>query len=306
MVGVSPLIRPAALADLLTLAPASGAPVLLDVRWRLTGPPAHPDYLVGHLPGAVFVDLGEVLADPPGPAGRHPLPDTARLVESLAAAGVGIDSTVVAYDDADGSVAARAWWLLRWLGLPPERVMVLDGGWAAWVAEGHPVSGEVPEPRRGDLASCLPPADEIGGVGGMPVLDADAAADLARDGTLLDARAPARYRGETEPVDPRAGHIPGALNAPFSEHLGPDGHWRPPAELAERFRRLGVGPDEDVGAYCGSGVTACSVVLAAEYAGVRAPHRPVALYTGSWSHWSADPGRPVAVGASPGSGEGGG
>jgi len=292
---VSPLIRPAALADLLTAAKPAASLVLLDVRWRLAGPPAHPDYLLGHLPGAVFVDLATVLADPPGPAGRHPLPDTTRLVESLASAGVGIDSTVVAYDDADGSVAARAWWLLRWLGFPPERVMVLDGGWAAWVAEGRPVSSVVPEPEPEDLASRL----SARAPAGMPVLGPDEAAELARTGRLLDARAPARYRGDTEPVDPRAGHIPGAVNAPFAEHLGPDGRWRQPAELAERFRRLGVDAEAPVGAYCGSGVTACSVVLAAEYSGLRDPQRPVALYAGSWSRWSADPARPVALGASP-------
>jgi thiosulfate/3-mercaptopyruvate sulfurtransferase len=295
MVGVSPLIRPDALADLLAAAPATAQPVLLDVRWRLGGPPAHPDYLVGHLPGAVFIDLGVVLADPPGPAGRHPLPDSTRLVDSLASAGVCIDSTVVVYDDADGSVAARAWWLLRWLGFPPGQVMVLDGGWAAWVAEGHPVSATTPEPAPGDLSTLL----AAGAPAGMSLLDADGAADLARGGTLLDARAPARYRGDTEPVDPRAGHVPGAVNAPFSEHLGPDGHWRPPAELAERFEHLGVSADGPVGAYCGSGVTACSVVLAAEYSGLRDPGRPIALYAGSWSNWSADPSRPVAVGASP-------
>jgi thiosulfate/3-mercaptopyruvate sulfurtransferase len=305
MVGVSPLIRPTALADLLADLPATdpeaSRPVLLDVRWRLTGPPAYPDYLVGHLPDAVFVDLGTVLADPPGPAGRHPLPDTTRLVESLASAGVCDDSTVVVYDDADGSVAARAWWLLRLLGLAPAQVMVLDGGWAAWTAEGHPVSTTTPDPRRGNLS-----AGRAAEPSGMPVLDADQAADLARTGTLLDARAPARYRGDTEPVDPRAGHIPGALNAPFSEHLGPDGRWRDPAELAERFRGLGVDAEGAVGAYCGSGVTACSVVLAAEYAGLRDPRSPVALYAGSWSHWSADPARPVAVGASPDGAGGGG
>lgn len=292
---MSPLIRPTALAELLPAVPASARPVLLDVRWQLGGPPAYPDYLVGHVPGAVFVDLGAVLADPPGPAGRHPLPDTTRLVESFASTGVGADSTVVVYDDADGSVAARAWWLLRWLGFPPGQVMVLDGGWAAWTAEGHPVSTATPEPARGDLTATLTPAGEPG----MPVLDADGAAELARTGTLLDARAGVRYRGETEPVDPRAGHVPGALNAPFTDHLGPDGRWRSPAELAERFRSLGVDAEGPVGAYCGSGVTACSVVLAAEYAGLRDPSRPIALYAGSWSHWSADPARPVALGASP-------
>lgn len=297
---MSPLIRPAALADLLATATADEQPVLLDVRWRLGGPPAHPDYLVGHLPGAVFVDLGVVLAAPPGAAGRHPLPDTTRLADYFASTGVGVDSAVVVYDDADGSVASRAWWLLRWLGIPPDQVRLLDGGWTAWTAEGHPVSTATPAPERGDLSGLL----TAGPPSGMPVLCADEAAALARMGTLLDARAPARYRGDTEPVDPRAGHIPGALNAPFREHLGPDGHWRPPAELAERFRVLGVGADEPVGVYCGSGVTACSVVLAAEYSGLRDPGDPLALYTGSWSHWSADPARPVAVGGSPGGGEG--
>jgi len=295
MVGVSPLIRPTALAELLAVAATATRPVVLDVRWRLGGPPAHPDYLAGHLPGAVFVDLGAVLAGPPGPAGRHPLPDTTRLVESLASTGVGADSTVVVYDDADGSVAARAWWLLRWLGLAPRQVMVLDGGWAAWTAEGLPVSTVPSDPGRGDLSV---PVDG-GRPAGMPVLDADQAAELARTGTLLDARAPARYRGDTEPVDPRAGHIPGALNAPFALHLGPDGFWRPQTELAERLRDLGVDSDGPAGAYCGSGVTACSVVLAAEYSGLRDPRRPLGLYVGSWSHWSADPARPVAVGPSP-------
>jgi thiosulfate/3-mercaptopyruvate sulfurtransferase len=127
----------------------------------------------------------------------------------------------------------------------------------------------------------------------MPVLDADEIAELARTGTLLDARAPERYRGEVEPIDPRAGHIPGAVNAPFAGHTGPDGRWRPPAELAERFAALGVTAGRPVGAYCGSGVTAASVVLALEVAGVTTP---AALYAGSWSHWCTDPTRPVATG----------
>jgi thiosulfate/3-mercaptopyruvate sulfurtransferase len=294
MVGVSPIIRAESLALLLAAdsAPQAG-PVVLDVRWRLGGPPGLPDYLEGHLPGAVFVDLDTALADPPGPGGRHPLPDPGRLAATLASTGLGDSSTVVVYDDADGSVAARAWWLLRWVGLPPGRVMVLDGGWAGWLAGGYPVSTEVP---------VGPPGRFTARPGGMPVLEADAAAAVPGSrghGVLLDARAAPRYRGDTEPVDPRAGHIPGALNAPFGEHLGPDGHWRGPAELAERFRRLGVTPDGPVGAYCGSGVTACSVVLALEHSGLRAPHRPAALYPGSWSQWSSDPNRPVALGALP-------
>jgi thiosulfate/3-mercaptopyruvate sulfurtransferase len=287
MAGVSPLISSAELVGPPTRREHRSRPAVLDVRWRLAGPPGADDYRAGHLPGAVFLSLDSVLAGPPGPGGRHPLPAPDRLAERLAEAGVSDDSSVVAYDDADGSVAARAWWLLRWLGLPSERVRVLDGGYAGWMADGLPVSTEIPVPARGRLT----PAP-----GSMPVMDADAAAGLARNGLLLDARAPARYLGETEPVDPRAGHVPGARNAPFAEHMAPDGRWRPAAELAEHYRRLGVRDGTDVGAYCGSGVTASSVVLALEYAGLRPPGRPAALYTGSWSEWSADPARPVAVG----------
>jgi thiosulfate/3-mercaptopyruvate sulfurtransferase len=134
----------------------------------------------------------------------------------------------------------------------------------------------------------------------MPVVDADGAAALARDGVLLDARAGERYRGETEPVDPRAGHVPGALSAPATAHLGPDGRWLPPAAMAERYAALGVRAEAgDVAAYCGSGVTATAVVLALEHAGLRTRARPAALYAGSWSHWSADPRRPAATGAAP-------
>ncbi|HEX4249147.1 MAG TPA: sulfurtransferase [Pseudonocardia sp.] len=285
---MSPLISPAELAELVT-APQPSRPVVLDVRWRLGGPPGLADYRAGHLPGALFVDLDTVLAAPPGSRGRHPLPDPGRLAGALGSLGVGDRSAVVCYDDADGSVAARAWWLLRWLGLPAGQVRVLDGGYAAWVAQDLPLSTEAVDP----VPAVLTPRP-----GSMPVLDADGAAETAHRGVLLDARAPARYRGETEPVDPRAGHVPGARNAPFSAHLGADGRWRGSAELAEYYRGLGVGEGGSVGAYCGSGVTATSVVLALEYAGLGAP----ALYAGSWSNWSADPARPVALGAEPGGG----
>jgi thiosulfate/3-mercaptopyruvate sulfurtransferase len=264
-------------------------PVVLDVRWRLTGPPARADYATAHVPGAVFVDLDTELAAPPGPGGRHPLPDPAALQSVLRAAGIGADTPVVAYDDRDGSVAARAWWLLRWAG--HDSVAVLDGGYAAWTAEGRPVTANIPMPEPGDIV--VTP-------GAMPVLDADQAAEVAEHGVLLDARAPERYRGDVEPVDPRAGHVPGARNAPFAEHIGPDGRWRPAAELAGRFADLGVTPDVPVGTYCGSGVTASSVVLAAEVSGVRA--EPMPLYAGSWSNWSADPARPVATGEEKASG----
>jgi thiosulfate/3-mercaptopyruvate sulfurtransferase len=274
MAGVRALITPTELAGL------DEAPVLLDVRWRLAGPPGIEDYRAGHLPGAVFVDLDRDLAAEPGEGGRHPLPDPDRLQAVLRAAGVRRNHPVVAYDAADGSTAARAWWLLRWAG--HEQVAVLDGGYAAWTAEGRPVSTDTPSPEPGDIE--VTP-------GHMPVLDADEAAELARTGVLLDARAPERYRGDVEPVDPRAGHIPGAVNAPFAGHLGPDGRWRTPAELAERFAELKVQPGR-VGAYCGSGVTASSVVLALEVAGFG----PAPLYAGSWSHWCVDPERPVETG----------
>ncbi|OLF13148.1 sulfurtransferase [Actinophytocola xinjiangensis] len=267
------------------------SPVVLDVRWRLGGPPGREDYDRGHLPGAVHLDLDVDLAGPPGAGGRHPLPGLDVLQGALRAAGVRSDRPVVVYDTDNGSVAARAWWLLRWAG--HRQVSVLDGGFAAWVAEGLPLTTEVPTPEPGDITVRS---------GGMPVLDADEAADLARHGVLLDARAPERYRGDTEPIDPRAGHIPGARNAPFSGHTGDDGRWRSPRELAGRFAGLGV-PEAGgtrVGAYCGSGVTAASVVLALEVAGVTGPDAPAGLYVGSWSQWSADRDRPAATGQEPG------
>jgi thiosulfate/3-mercaptopyruvate sulfurtransferase len=214
------------------------------------------------------------------------LPDPADLQRELRKAGVRTGRPVVVYDDADGSIAARAWWLLRWAG--HQDVAVLDGGYAAWITDGGAVTAEVPVPEPGDI-EVVP--------GGMPVLSADEAAALARAGVLFDARARARYAGETEPVDPRAGHIPGAVNAPSAEHVGADGRWRTPADLADRFAALGLRDDAPAGAYCGSGVTASSVVLALEVAGRAAP---AALYAGSWSHWSRDPERPAATGNEPG------
>jgi thiosulfate/3-mercaptopyruvate sulfurtransferase len=283
---VRSLISTAELAEQLTEATP---PVVLDVRWKLGGPSGRLDHAKGHLPGAVFLDLDTDLAAPPGPGGRHPLPDPADLQRALRAAGVRAEHPVVVYDAADGSVAARAWWLLRWSG--HREVAVLDGGYAAWLDEGREVSTEPVEPEPGDIE--VRP-------GGMPVLDAAEAARLAREGILLDARAPERYRGDVEPIDPRGGHIPGARNAPFAGHLGQDARWQPPAALAERFQRIGVRADEPVGAYCGSGVTASSVVLALEVAGLTTAELPAALYTGSWSNWCVDESRPVATGADPG------
>lgn len=256
-------------------------PVLLDVRWALGRADGHERHLAGHVPGAVYVDLDTELASPPSPvAGRHPLPDVADLERAARRWGVREGAVVVAYDDVGGTSAARAWWLLRWAGV--RHVRILDGGLPAWVAAGYPVEpGEV-TPEPGDVV--LVP-------GHLPTVDADGAAALAADGVLLDARAAERYRGEVEPVDPRAGHVPGATSAPTAENLGPDGRFLPSDALRERFAALGAAPGTRVGVYCGSGVTAAHEVAALAAVGVDA-----ALYPGSWSQWSNDPARPVATG----------
>jgi thiosulfate/3-mercaptopyruvate sulfurtransferase len=258
------------------------APVVLDARWRLAGPPGIDSYRQGHLPGAVFTDLDRDLAGPPGAGGRHPLPDPAAFQAAMRAAGVSRDRPVVLYDDSDAMAAARGWWMLRYFGHPDVRV--LDGGYRAWTAAGLPVTVDEPVPAPGDFTA---------EPGHLPVLDAAAAQATARSGLLLDARAGERYRGETEPVDPVAGHIPGAVSAPTAANANPDGTFRDPAELAVRFTALGAVPEADipVGAYCGSGVTAAHEVLALALAGI-----PAALYVGSWSDWITDPARPVATG----------
>jgi thiosulfate/3-mercaptopyruvate sulfurtransferase len=263
-------------------------PAILDVRWRLGGPPGIDSYRQGHLPGAVFADLDRDLAGPPGPAGRHPLPDPAAFQAAMRAAGVSRDRPVVVYDDGDAMSAARGWWTLRYFGHPDVRV--LDGGYRAWAGVGLPVSTTAPAPVPGDFT-----ADP----GHLPVLDAAGAQAVARTGLLLDARAGERYRGETEPVDPVAGHIPGAVSAPTAGNVNPDGTFKDPAELAARFAGLGVvqgaSPGPPVAAYCGSGVTAAHEVLALALAGI-----PAALYVGSWSNWVTDPARPVATGGGDG------
>ncbi|MGW7352406.1 sulfurtransferase [Streptomyces sp. NPDC054784] len=257
-------------------------PVLLDARWRLGGPPGREEYAAGHLPGAVHVDLETELAGQVGPGtGRHPLPALDVFGTAMRRAGVSTGRDVVVYDGGQGWSAARAWWLLRRTGHPSVRV--LDGGLAAWDG---PLTTEVPAPAEGDFV----PRPVTSGV-----LSADEAAALARDGLLLDARAAERYRGETEPIDPVAGHVPGAISAPTTENTGPDGTYLPASELAARFRELGATDGTAVGVYCGSGVSAAHQVLALELAGVEA-----ALYVGSWSEWAADPDREVATGPLPG------
>ena len=275
------LISPRALARELA---GDVVPVLIDARWRLGGPPGAASYQAAHLPGAVFVDLDRDLAGPPGAGGRHPLPDAASFQAAMRRAGVSARRPVVAYDDGDGVAASRAWWTLRYFG--HEQVRVLDGGFSAWTAAGLPVTAGGPAASSGDFTA-VP--------GGMPVLDAGGAAVLARSGVLLDVRTAERYRGETEPVDPVAGHIPGALSSPVTGSMTDGGRFRSPAELAERFAALGAVTGRPAGAYCGSGVTAAREVLALALAGV-----PAALSVGSWSGWITDPGRPVATGGDPG------
>lgn len=275
--GVHPLIEAPAFDRLLR---RQTPVVLLDVRWHLGGPPGIESYRKGHLPGAVFVDLDQDVAGPPGPGGRHPLPDLVAFESAMRRAGVSRDGLVVVYDDADSTSAARVWWSLRYFG--HDRVRVLDGGYRAWTEAGRPVSTAEPEVKPGDF---------VASPGRLPVLDAEGAAELATAGVLLDARAAERYRGELEPVDPVAGHIPGARNAPTSGNVGVDGRFLPPELLRERFAQLGATDALDVGAYCGSGVTAAHEILALHLAGI-----PAALYVGSWSNWVTDPSNPVATG----------
>jgi thiosulfate/3-mercaptopyruvate sulfurtransferase len=263
-------------------------PVLLDVRWQLSVPKAageppfdgRAEYAAGHVPGAVYVDLDRELAGPSGAGGRHPLPDLAEFGAAMRRAGVSAGTPVVVYDGGQGWAAARAWWLLRWTGHP--NVRVLDGGLPSWKGE---LSVEVPEPAEGDFQPVPAPTG---------LLDADGAATLARSGVLLDARAGERYRGEVEPIDRVGGHIPGAVSAPTTDNVGADGRFRPAEELAARFEALGVSDDSEVAVYCGSGVSGAHEVLALAVAGI-----PAALYVGSWSEWSSDPSRPVAVGPDP-------
>jgi len=254
---------------------------VLDARWRLAGRPGREDYAEGHLPGAAFVDLDTELAGAPGSGGRHPLPDPARLQAALRAKGVTDQKPVVVYDAGDGQAAARAWWILRWAGHRDTRV--LDGGIAAWIAKGHPITTEMPKTPEGNIQ--VKP-------GSMPSLTADEAAATATSGTLVDARVAPRFRGEVEPVDPVAGHIPGAVNRPTADNTGEDGRLRTQAELRDGFTKAGVRDGVPVGAYCGSGVTAAHTVLALHRAG----RTDAALYVGSWSDWVTDPTRPVATG----------
>ncbi|HEV8322927.1 MAG TPA: sulfurtransferase [Myxococcota bacterium] len=262
---------------------------VVDCRHDLADPGAgRRAFEAGHVPGALFASLDGDLSGPATPAsGRHPLPDSATFVSRCRAWGISRDGAVVAYDASGGAWAARLWWLLADHG--HAAAYVLDGGLPAWLAAGGALqSGPAVAP---------PPGDFDGSPGHRPVVTA---AEIASHSPvawrLLDARDGPRYRGETEPVDARAGHIPGALSAPFKESLAPDGRLLPPDALRARFAALLAGrPPAEVVAYCGSGVTACHLLLALEAAGLGAAR----LYPGSWSEWIRDPTRPVRLGDEP-------
>jgi thiosulfate/3-mercaptopyruvate sulfurtransferase len=255
--------------------------VLLDVRWALGNPHGHEQYRSAHIPGAVYVDLeSQLCAGPSAAEGRHPLPDREALEEAARQWGINDGDVVVAYDDTGNLAAARLWWLLRDAGLTS--VHLLDGGLNAWQAAGY-------ETERGEEQHCL--GEVTLGSGHMPVLRLEDALAMARHGILVDARAPERFRGEIEPVDPKAGHIPGACSAPTTGNLASDKTFLPAAELRRRFAAIGITDTADVAVYCGSGITAAHEIAALEVAGFSA-----ALYPGSWSQWSQRADLPVATG----------
>jgi thiosulfate/3-mercaptopyruvate sulfurtransferase len=266
------------LADLASDAP----PLVLDVRWTLGATDPRGEHDAAHIPGSLYVDMETELSGPgPADAGRHPLPDPDVFAATATRWGAGPDTAVVVYDATGGTSAARLWWLLRWIG--HDFVRVLDGGLAAWVAAG----GEVEAGPDDEAVPASTPL--VARPGSMSTVTA--AEILGGDvGLLVDARPGERYRGEVEPIDPVAGHIPGAVNVPAAAHLAPDGRFLDPAALRERFTTAGAVAGEPVVAYCGSGVSAAHTVLALEVAGFGAT---TSLYAPSWSGWVADPDRPV-------------
>jgi thiosulfate/3-mercaptopyruvate sulfurtransferase len=260
---------------------------VVDCRIALANPPkGRQAYLESHIPGAVYAHLDEDLSSKilPGVTGRHPLPDVEQFAARLSAWGIDHNVQVVAYDDANGAYASRLWWLLRWLG--HNQVAVLNGGFPAWQQADYPVNANIPAIEKRTFIPQIHP--EL-------VVDASFVEQVRQDTSyaVVDSREAKRYAGEWEPIDPVAGHIPGALNAPFGENIQPDGHWLDPDALKHRFDALlGKRAPDRVVFYCGSGVTACHNVLAYAHAGLG----DALLYSGSWSEWIADPSRPVAVG----------
>ncbi|RZI89314.1 MAG: sulfurtransferase [Microbacterium sp.] len=280
---VAPLIAVDQLAADLTSGASAARVRLLDVRWRLNQPEGRPDYLAGHLPGAVYVDLERELSRAGRPEeGRHPLPELADLQAAVQRWGLNRGDRVVVYDDNEGVAAARAWWLLHRHGLD---VRVLDGGFRAWLAAGYRLERSDRAVRTGDAV--LAPA-----TAGAATIDE--AARAPRDGVLIDVRAPQHYRGQVPGVDPAAGHIPGAINIPTVSHIAPDGRLRAPAEIRDTLAFHGVAPDADIVLYCSSGIPSAHSALALAVAGV-----PSRVFPGSWSQWSRSPGRAVATGPQP-------
>lgn len=263
-----------------------------DVRWYLpnVGKNGATEYSNGHIPGAVFIDLDRDLAAPDdGTAGRHPLPTPEAFVEGMRRAGISSSTHVVAYDDLGGAIAARLWWLLRAHG--HAKVSLLDGGLTKWKAENRPLETTAPRYQAGSFESRWNPEAAVSRETTRNALRSGAA--------VFDARARDRYRGDTEPVDPRAGHIPGAINAPVGESVTKQGTFLPREELQQRFESL-VRPAQEVIASCGSGVTACHTLFALDWSGVR-PFPSAKLYVGSFSDWSRRKDLPVATGSEPGS-----
>jgi thiosulfate/3-mercaptopyruvate sulfurtransferase len=262
---------------------------IFDCRFDLLRPEAgQANFHDEHIPGAAYADLNRDLSAPQTPgSGRHPLPEPAAFAARLREWGVSGDSVVVAYDDGNSMYAARLWWMLRWLG--HSKALVLDGGMRRWMQLGLPLDETIRSHPPGNFVAHPHPEFVVGA---QEVLAA------SRDGTsrIIDVRAPERYRGDVEPIDAVAGHVPGARNHPFTSSLGADGRFLPAAELrAALEERLAGVPPRDTVAMCGSGVTACHLLLAMEVAGLRGAR----LYPGSWSEWSRDPSRPVARGEAP-------
>jgi thiosulfate/3-mercaptopyruvate sulfurtransferase len=283
MVSGDVLISAQELAELLR---SDQPPLVADVRWNLGGPPGKPDFEASHIAGAVWVDLETQLAGPPGVGGRHPLPTPAVFEQAMRDIGACKDSLIVAYDAANSQAAARLWWLLTDAG--HRAVKVLDGGFAAWSAARLPtVSGPSAPAARGDFIAHPGHRPQLAGT------EISARLGTPDAPTLIDVRTPERYAGEKEPLDPVAGHIPGAINLPWAANVRADGRFRPPGEIARRYTEAAGW--EDAVLYCGSGITATHSLLALETAGLRA----TALYPGSWSEWISDPSRPIATGTDP-------